>query len=101
VKRVLITGMSGAGKSSLQYELTARGYRTVDTGYGTYFQVIDGERLWREDRIGALLASTPDEFPGVLLVQGTTRNQVLFWPGPACTGTPQVPSRSVVPRVAR
>ncbi len=80
MKRVLITGMSGAGKSSLLHELAARGYRTVDTDYGDYFQTIDGESLWREDRISALLASAPDELPGVLFVQGTTRNQVLFYP---------------------
>jgi shikimate kinase len=80
MKRVLITGMSGAGKSSLLDELAARGYRAVDTDYGDYFHVIDGESLWREDRIGALLSSAPDELPGVLFVQGTTRNQVLFYP---------------------
>jgi RimJ/RimL family protein N-acetyltransferase len=80
VKRVLITGMSGAGKSLLLHELAARGYRTVDTDYGAYFQIVDGESLWREDRISALLASAPDELPGVLFVQGTTRNQVLFYP---------------------
>ena len=80
MKRVLITGMSGAGKSSLLDELAARGYRTVDTDYGDYFQVVDGESLWREDRIGALLASAPDAAPGVLFVQGTTRNQGRFYP---------------------
>ena len=80
MKRVLITGMSGTGKSSLLAELAARGYRAVDTDYGDYFQVIDGESLWREDRISALLSSAPDELPGVLFVQGTTRNQVLFYP---------------------
>ena len=47
MKRVLITGMSGTGKSSLLDELAARGYRTVDTDYGGYFQVIGGESLWR------------------------------------------------------
>jgi ethanolamine utilization protein EutP (predicted NTPase) len=80
VKRVLITGMSGTGKSSLLHELAARGYRTADTDYGDYFQTIDGESLWREDRISALLSSAPDNLPGVLFVQGTTRNQVLFYP---------------------
>jgi adenylate kinase family enzyme len=79
VKRVLITGMSGAGKSSLLDELAARGHRTLDTDYGGYFHTVDGERLWREDRISALLGSAPDELPGVLFVQGTTRNQVLFY----------------------
>ena len=80
MKRVLITGMSGTGKSSLLHELTARGYRTVDTDYGDYFETVDGERLWREDRISALLATAPDRLPGALFVQGTTRNQVLFYP---------------------
>ena len=80
MKRVLVTGMSGAGKSSLLHELAACGYRTVDTDYGDYFQIIDGERVWREDRISALLSSAPDELPGVLFIQGTTRNQVLFYP---------------------
>jgi shikimate kinase len=80
VKHVLITGMSGTGKSTLLHELAARGYRTVDTDYGDYFETVDGERLWREDRISALLATAPDELPGALFVQGTTRNQVLFYP---------------------
>ena len=79
MKRVLITGMSGAGKSSLLQELAARGYQTVDTDYGDYFQTVNGESLWCEDRISALLSSAPDELPGVLFVQGTTRNQVLFY----------------------
>jgi len=72
--------MSGTGKSSLLDELAARGYRTADTDYGDYYQTVGGERLWRENRINALLASAPDELPGVLFVQGTTRNQVLFYP---------------------
>ena len=80
MKRVLVTGMAGTGKSSLLQELAARGYRTVDTDYGDYFETVDGETLWREDRISALLYSAPDELPGVLFVQGTTRNQVLFYP---------------------
>jgi dephospho-CoA kinase len=80
VKRVLITGMSGTGKSSLLDELAARGHRAVDTDYGDFFRTVDGESLWREDRISALLDTAPDELPGVLFVQGTTRNQVLFYP---------------------
>ena len=31
MKRVLVTGMSGTGESSLPHELAARGHRTVDT----------------------------------------------------------------------
>ncbi len=77
---VLITGMSGTGKSSLLEELAARGYRTVDTDYGDYYETIDGERLWREDRISALVSAEPDDATGVLFVQGTTSNQVVFYP---------------------
>ena len=80
MKRALITGMSGTGKSSLLDQLAARGYRTVDTDYGDYFHTVDGERLWREDQVSALLDSTADEAPGVLFIQGTTRNQVRFYP---------------------
>jgi hypothetical protein len=31
MKRVLLTGMSGTGKSTVINELTARGYKAVDT----------------------------------------------------------------------
>jgi hypothetical protein len=56
-------------------ELARRGYHTVDTDYDDFHETIDGERLWREDRIAALLEDT-----GPLFVQGTTRNQVVFYP---------------------
>ncbi|MFE0027288.1 AAA family ATPase [Amycolatopsis sp. NPDC059021] len=77
MKRVLVTGMSGTGKSTLLDELAARGHRTVDTDYGGYHETIDGERLWRVDRIDALLSEVS---AAPLFVQGTTRNQVLFYP---------------------
>jgi shikimate kinase len=80
MKRVLITGMSGTGKSSLLQDLASRGYQTVDTDYGDYYETIDGERLWREDRIAALLSEHPDDLSSALFVQGTTRNQALFYP---------------------
>jgi shikimate kinase len=77
VTRVLITGMSGVGKSSLLAELARRGYRTVDTDDGDYHESVDGEQLWREHRIAALLA---EDGSGPLFIQGTTRNQVVFYP---------------------
>ncbi|MDT5045550.1 MAG: hypothetical protein QOG75_1403 [Mycobacterium sp.] len=67
--------MSGVGKSALLHELARRGYRTVDTDYGDYHETVDGEQLWLQDRIAALLADD-----GPLFVQGTTRNQVVFYP---------------------
>jgi shikimate kinase len=78
--RVLITGMSGTGKSTLLDELAARGYPTVDTDYGDYYELVNGERLWRADRIQALLRSAPTSAGDVLFVQGTTRNQGAFYP---------------------
>jgi adenylate kinase family enzyme len=78
VKRVLVTGMSGTGKSTLLAELAARGYWTVDTDYGDYFETVDGESLWIESRIDELLST--DDPRGILIVAGTTRNQVTFYP---------------------
>lgn len=80
MKRVLVTGMPGTGKSALLGELAARGFRTVDTDYGDWIETVDGERLWREEKVSALLASAPDETPGALFVQGTVRNQGRFYP---------------------
>ena len=78
--KVLVTGMSGTGKSALLAELAGRGHRAVDTDYGDFYETVGGERLWRADKVSALLDSAPDDQPGVLFVQGTTRNQGLFYP---------------------
>ncbi len=80
MKHVLVTGMSGVGKSALLDELAARGYQTVDTDYGDYYETVDGERLWRRDRIEALLGTAVSGGKDVLFVQGTTRNQGSFYP---------------------
>jgi len=74
---ILVTGISGVGKSTALTELARRGFTTVDTDYGDYHETVDGEQLWREDRIAALLA---EDGSGPLFVQGTTRNQVVFYP---------------------
>ncbi|MEY9904639.1 dephospho-CoA kinase [Catenulispora sp. MAP12-49] len=79
MKRVLVTGMSGVGKSSLLEELAARGYATVDTDYGDFHEVVDGEPLWRRDRIEAVLGEGFGGGTGVLFVQGTVRNQSSYY----------------------
>ena len=73
---MLVTGMSGTGKSSALAELARRGHRVVDTDYGDWIEE-GSERLWREDRIDALLTEHDD---GVLFVSGCVPNQGRFYP---------------------
>lgn len=75
VKRVLLTGMSGTGKSSVVRELAARGFKAVDTDDGWSEPLPDGRQRWREDAIEALLAS---EDTDVLFVAGCEENQARF-----------------------
>jgi adenylate kinase len=80
VKRVLVTGMAGTGKSTVIGRLGELGYRVVDTDYGGFSVEVDSgdgpERLWREDRIQAVLAVDDAD---VLFISGTSRNQAKFY----------------------
>jgi dephospho-CoA kinase len=69
--RVLITGMSGVGKSSVLKELGERGYSVVDTDYG-HWKTESG--LWDEVLMGALLGESTE-----LIVAGTVENQRVFY----------------------
>lgn len=69
---VLVTGMAGVGKSTALAELTQRGFTTVDTDYGPWIHVDEGEPLWREPMIHSLL-DRPRQ--AALFVQGTVANQ--------------------------
>lgn len=71
MSRVLLTGMSGAGKSTVLGELRSRGYYAVDTDYEGW-ELPDGK--WDEPRMVQLLASHSD-----LVVSGTVENQVRFY----------------------
>ena len=77
VKRVLLTGMSGTGKSSAVTALAARGYKAIDTDDGWCEPLPDGHQRWRENAIEQLLAT---EDTGVLFVAGCEENQVRFHP---------------------
>lgn len=72
---VLVTGMSGTGKSSALQELARRGHRVVDTDDGDWIEG-ESEPLWREDRIDRLLDEHED---GVLFVSGCVANQGKFY----------------------
>jgi adenylate kinase family enzyme len=86
MSRILVTGMSGTGKSSALAELGRRGYRVVDTdepGWREYRAYVDpadelhrGEWLWVEDRMTELLDSDDGRS---LFVQGCVRNQATFY----------------------
>jgi shikimate kinase len=77
VKRVLLTGMSGTGKSSVIEALAARGYKAVDADDGWCEPLPDGRQRWREDAIEQLLAT---EDADVLFIAGCEENQVRFHP---------------------
>ena len=77
MKRVLLTGMSGTGKSSVIRALSARGFKAVDTDDGWCEPLPDGRQQWREDAIGQLLDT---EDADVLFVAGCEENQVRFHP---------------------
>jgi dephospho-CoA kinase len=77
VKRVLLTGMSGTGKSSVVQALAARGYKAVDTDDGWSEPLPDGRQRWREDAIVRLLDT---EDADVLFLAGCEENQAQFHP---------------------
>ena len=77
MKRVLLTGMSGTGKSAVVRALVARGYKAIDTDDGWCQLLPGGRQLWREDAIQALLAADDAD---ILFVAGCEENQVRFHP---------------------
>jgi dephospho-CoA kinase len=90
VQKVLLTGMSGTGKSAVIHELAARGYKAIDTDADEWCEWVnvaadDGrpgatagpDWVWREDRIRRLLSTDDAE---VLFVSGCKTNQGKFYP---------------------
>jgi hypothetical protein len=80
--KVLVTGMSGTGKSAALEILGERGHCGVDTDtdeWSHWVTLPDGspDWIWREDAIAALLASHQD---GHLFVAGCKTNQGKLYP---------------------
>jgi adenylate kinase family enzyme len=100
--RVLVTGMSGTGKSTVLAELARRGHRVVDTDHGGWSRAVPlagggSEQLWNEDRIDALLAEHAD---GTLFVSGCVANQGTFYPRFDAVALLSVPEPVLLERVA-
>jgi dephospho-CoA kinase len=78
MRRVLLTGMSGVGKSTVAARLSRLGYEAVDTDHDG-FSVVDehGGKRWDLDRIRRLLAT---EDVDVLFVVGTDESQGRLYP---------------------
>lgn len=83
--KVLITGMSGTGKTTIVRDLSSRGYTAVDLDGDAYAapdpddpdnEVKPGQDwVWREDRVRALLSGHHD---GPLFVSGCASNMTRF-----------------------
>ena len=75
--------MSGTGKSTALAELARRGHRVVDTDEADWSEGVPlahergSERLWREDKMNALLAN---HVAGTLFISGCVANQGVFYP---------------------
>ncbi|MHA7274548.1 AAA family ATPase [Arthrobacter sp. TMT4-20] len=90
--RVLITGMAGAGKTTVLEELSRRGYRTIDTDYDDW---VLPDHTWDEPRMSALLASSMS-----VVVSGTVENQGRFYDRFAVVVLLSAPVDVLIDRVA-
>src|SRR5438093_5982594 len=108
MSRVLVTGMSGTGKSAALAELGRRGCRVVDTGdpgwreYREYVEATDelhrGEWLWLEDKMTTLLDSDDGRS---LFVEGCSTNQSNFYARFDAVVLLSAPADVILDRVAR
>jgi len=108
MSRILVTGMSGTGKSSALAELGRRGYRVVDTDepgwreYRRHLEPLDelhlGEWHWVEERITALLDSDDERS---LFVGGGASNQSKFYDRFDAVVLLTAPADVIFDRVAR
>jgi shikimate kinase len=91
MQRILLTGISGVGKSTVTEELARRGYNAVDADSDAYSAWVavsdelaaaagtpvtaDQDWVWREDRMAELLSTTQE---AILFVSGCAANMGKF-----------------------
>jgi shikimate kinase len=92
MKRILLTGMSGTGKSTVISALAVRGYKALDLDCDTFSEWVelndvsatpgspveaDRDWMWRADRVHELLST---EDTDVLFLSGCASNMGQFLP---------------------
>ncbi|WP_394247734.1 AAA family ATPase [Arthrobacter pityocampae] len=92
MSRILVTGMSGVGKTTLLHELIRRGYHGIDTDHDGWV-LPDG--TWDEARMLALLA--PER---TVVVSGTVENQGRFYDRFAAVVLLSAPVEVLIDRVS-
>lgn len=104
---ILVTGISGTGKSAALAELGRRGYRVVDAdepgwreyrAYASPDELHRGEWLWLEDRMISLLDSAAARS---LFVEGCAANQSRFYDRFDAIVLLTAPAMVILDRVAR
>jgi dephospho-CoA kinase len=77
VKRILLTGMSGTGKSTVVAQLVKLGFKAIDLdSEGLCEWDANGDELWLEDQVQRLLDT---EEGNALFLAGCAANQVKFY----------------------
>jgi dephospho-CoA kinase len=78
---ILITGMSGTGKSTLIEALARRGHNAIDLDQPRWSEYRTGDEgqewMWRDGEVERLLADAPGD--AALFVSGCASNQVNFY----------------------
>jgi dephospho-CoA kinase len=99
MRRVLVTGMSGTGKSTALAALQTRGFEVVDTDEPGWSEWSDeaGGYVWREERIAELLARVHAK---TLYVSGAASNQGKFYAQFDAVVLLSAPARILLERIA-
>ncbi len=109
MKRVLITGMSGTGKSAVIQELASRGYPAHDLDTPEWSEWIDvapsdgltpvqgKDWVWRENRVRELLSGSEER---TLFIGGCAENMNRLFPLIDCIILLSAPVETIVERLA-